>query len=103
MAIRFDIQLNNNDLVINTTDGGDVMLVESDDQHVIDTINACAGWWKENPADGVAIMTYLKGTNITQKLTKNIKLQLQSDGYNCNPIVTINSDKSINVNPNVTL
>ena len=61
MASRIDILLNNNDIVISNND---IFLTESDSQHIIDTINAFAGWWKENYTDGVGILQYLKGKGI---------------------------------------
>jgi hypothetical protein len=103
MDKRFDIGLNNNDMIIDPQNGGDFTLVESDEQHIIDTINALPNWWKENPSDGVGILTYIKSTNKQQLLAKNIKLQLQSDGYNSQPIVSYNSDKKLNVDPNVSI
>jgi hypothetical protein len=103
MANRFDIQLNNNDMIIDEANGGDFLLTESDDQHIIDTINMCPGWSKENPSDGVAILTYIKSRNKQQLLSKNIKLQLQSDNYNSQPNVSYNSDGSLNVDPNVSV
>ena len=100
MVQRFDIQLNNNDIVINDND---IVLVVSDDQHVVDTINACPGWWKENFSDGVAILTYLKGKNIQQDLARSMKLQLLSDGYNSSPIINFDANGNLTIDPNVSL
>ena len=97
--VRFDLMLENNDIVIQNND---FVLAESDEQHVIDTINACPGWWKQFYSDGISIISYLKARNIEQLLSKNIKLQLKSDGYTCSPIVGY-VNNTLSVNPNVTV
>jgi hypothetical protein len=115
MANRQDIQLLNNDLIIQNLDGVygnthaqnisynmDLVYDNSDGQHIIDTINAFAGWWKENFTDGVGLQRYLKSNN-TQELTRKITLCLQADGYNASPIVALNSNGQLTINPNVNL
>ena len=96
---RIDLQLDNNDIVISNND---LQLVESDSQHIVDTLNACPGWWKENYTDGVEILKYLKAKNF-QELEKNIKLQLQSDGYNANPSVSFDTNGNLIIDANVTI
>lgn len=44
MAANQDIALMHNDLLIRN---GDFVIGESDEQHIMDTINAFPGWWKE--------------------------------------------------------
>jgi hypothetical protein len=100
MANRFDIQLNDNDIVISNSD---LILVESDDQHIVDTINAAPGWWKENPTDGVAIMQYLKGRDIQQELERSMKIQLQSDGYKSQPVMSFDTNGKLIIATNVTI
>jgi hypothetical protein len=100
MANRFDIQLNDNDIVISNSD---LILVESDDQHIVDTINAAPGWWKENPSDGVSIMSYLKGRDIQQELERSMKIQLQSDGYKASPKVNYDNTGKLIIETNVTI
>jgi hypothetical protein len=96
---RIDIQLDNNDIVIDN----DLILVESDDQHIVDTINACPGWWKENFADGVGIIKYLKGRNVQQELARSMKLNLQSDGYDCQPQISYDNTETLIINTNVSI
>jgi hypothetical protein len=100
MAIRFDIALNNNDAIIVDND---LQLVESDTQHIVDTINANAGWWKENYTDGVGIINFLKGRGTQQLLSKKTKINLQSDGYNSRPIVERDNLGKLILDPNVTV
>jgi hypothetical protein len=98
MVNRIDLLLNNNDVVIVYND---LVLAESDDQHIADTINACPGWWKENYMDGVQIMKYLKGKN-AQELARTMKLNLQSDGYNARPILSFDKSGTLIIQTNVT-
>ena len=81
-----DLEILNGDLVIN----------ESDNQHIGDIIQSAPNWWKEYPQLGVNIQLYLSGSN-TDKLNRDLKLQLQSDGYDVNK-ATITQD-----NENFTL
>lgn len=99
MAVNYDLRLSDNDLVIKN---GDFVIGESDSQHIEDSINAYAGWWKEHPQDGVGIFSYLNSSGRVQELARKIKLELQSDGYNVErPIIDISQD-GIKVNPNAT-
>src|ERR1700744_3188772 len=98
MAAAYDIQLDDTgDLLFAN---GDLVTGLSDEQHIQDTINAFPGWWKEFPADGVGIISYLKSSGKQQQLARNVQLQLQADGYTVdNPSVNISTD-SIIINPN---
>lgn len=101
MANRYDIKLVDNDLFISRQ--GDFVIDISDEQHVQDTINAFPGWWKENPEQGVGIRAYLGASIDTQQLQKNIRLQLQADGYvSVNPIVKLQPDGTVEIDPKVT-
>lgn len=80
--------------------GEDFVLSASDTMHIQDTIIAHPGWWKEFPQDGVAISNYSKATGQEQVLAREIKLQLENDGYQVdNPIVTFEND-NLTINPN---
>lgn len=97
--MRYDIALNEGDLYIKNDD---FIFTESDTQHVIDTMNAFAGWWKENPLDGVGLMAYMKGNTNTQELNRKISIELQADGYKTSsPVVTLSPDGKLIINPNV--
>lgn len=96
MANRYDILIE----VLNN----DIQYVLSDEQHVIDTINAAPGWWKENPADGVNIRAYLNSDGQQQVLSRSISLQLQSDLYTVNnPVVEFLPNGQLNIIPNATI
>lgn len=99
MAINYDIALYNNDLLIQD---GDIVIAPSDEQHIIDTINAFPGWWKTNPQDGVGLFKYQNSAGKEQELAQEVKIQLQSDGYQVStPDVSIVGGK-LTVNPNAT-
>ena len=100
MANRYDIQVKDNAIIIANND---LVWGFSDDQHIEDTISAAPGSWKENFADGVGIMNYLKGRNVQQELTRSIKLNLKSDGYNSQPIVKYDPNGNLIISPNVTI
>ena len=96
---RTDLQLLENDLIISD---GDLIVGASDSQHVEDTINSVAGWWKENYMDGVNIRKYLKSKN-SGELSRSMILQLANDGYVANPIIKMNANGQLTINPNVTI
>lgn len=82
----------------------DIRWRPSDIQHVEDTINAEPGWWKENPADGVGIRSYLNSSGQEQILKRAISVQLRSDLYQVeNPSVKFSTDGKLVINPNATL
>jgi len=100
MENRIDIKLDDNDLLILNDD---LVLVDSDDQHVTDTINAAPGWWKETPTEGVGIMKYLKGKGNSQDISRAIQINLKSDGYDSRPDISFDTNGKLTINPNVKL
>jgi len=100
MATRQDISLINNDVYIYNND---LVWVDSDEQHIADTINACAGWWKESFTEGVGILTYLKGRNVVPQLTRSMKINLKADQYDAKPIIGYDSTGTLTVDANVTI
>jgi len=100
MAYRYDIDV---DLTY-IAQQNDLKWVQSDMQHIEDTIAASQGEWKENPSDGVAISNYLNSAGQQDKLARITMIQLQKDMYNCNnPIVTYAPDGTLTLNPNIEL
>jgi hypothetical protein len=100
MALSLDILLSDNDILIQD---GDFVIGYSDDQHIIDNIAAFNGWWKEYPSDGVGIFQYQNSSGTEQEIEKLIKLQLQSDGYQCDrPDVSFDANGKLIINPNAT-
>lgn len=100
MANRQDIAVLNNDLVFVD---GDFAISLSDQQHIQDTINAFPGWWKENPSDGVGVFQYMNASGAEQQLSRAIKVNLKSDGYNVNnPRVGYDPSGKLIIDPNVS-
>lgn len=100
MAVNIDIFLVGNDLYIDLI-VGDFDLSISDEQHIMDNITDFPGWWKESPSDGVGIFAYQNSSGQQQILSRTIKQQLQSDGYQCNnPIVKQQPGGLLEVTPN---
>jgi hypothetical protein len=75
---------------------GDFAITFSDEQHVMDTIAAFPGWWKENPADGVGLFRYLHSAGKQNELKRSIKINLLSDGYRSDAVSVV-SDTAGNV------
>ena len=95
-----DFALQGNDLFIKD---GDFAIAESDTQHIADTMNAFAGWWKEFPADGVGVFSYLGSSGQEQTLKRAIQIELKKDGYNVsNPEVNVSAAGQLSINPNAT-
>lgn len=97
-VLNKDFALFNGDLVFSN---GDISIGQSDVQHVMDTINAFPGWWKENPNDGVGINQFLNSIGAEQEISKNMALNLQSDGYQCSmPLISIDVNGLLSIDPN---
>jgi hypothetical protein len=91
----------NNDLLFSN---GDFVIIESDQQHIADTINSYVGWWKEFPIDGVGIGYYQNSAGGAQQLARKIKIELEKDGYKVdNPVIEFGTDGKLNIYPNATI
>lgn len=104
---NFDFKLvpdgNGNDDLYIDPDTGDFVIESSDEQHVQDTINAFPGWWKQFPADGVGARAYLGSSGQIQALSRNIKIQLQADGYTVNNPKISYAGGQLTINPDATI
>ncbi len=81
MAKRQDLrQDENGDIYINPNTG-DFELMESDNQHVADIMQAVSGDYKEFPLIGVNFYTFQNSTGQKQVLEGLIRTQLAADGY----------------------
>jgi hypothetical protein len=102
MALNYDLQLQDNDLYIDPL-AGDFVIVPSDEQHIADNLTAFAGWWKENPADGVGILQFANSSGQEQAIQRLIKYNLQQDGYQTDtPLITRAANGTLTINPNAT-
>jgi hypothetical protein len=93
MADNKDIALYKNEPL---TQNGDFYIAFSDEQHVMDTIAAFPGWWKQNPPDGVGLFAYLNSAGKEAALKRSIKINLLSDGYRADA-VTVSNDSAGNL------
>lgn len=98
MANNLDIAMYNNSPVF---EDGDFAVGISDVQHVMDTIAAFPGWWKENPTDGVGVFQYLNSAGQAQTLERSIKINLMSDGYRSDAVkATTDANGKLTIVPN---
>jgi hypothetical protein len=88
-----DYQLDENGdlLIVN----GDFVVGASDQQHVVDILQAFQGEYKEFSLLGVGFLSYLKSDNPNSAIN-SIKEHLQSDGYDVKN-VKINKDANGNI------
>ena len=101
MANRTDFALTDDQALI--FKNGDLVINESDQQHIADTLNANPGWWKEFPTDGVGIINYKNSAGGAQQLARKIKIELEKDGYVVdNPVIEFGADGQLNIYPNAT-
>ena len=101
MAARTDFETNSNAELI--FKNGDLSINFSDEQHIQDTINAIPGWWKEFPLDGVAVIKYINSPGGGQLLAREIKVELENDGYTVhNPVIQFSQEGKLTIIPNAT-
>ena len=100
MANRYDISLD----PVQITAQNDLPIIESDKDHIQDTIQANKGDYKENPADGVSIQSYLNSSGQETTISRDIILQLKADGYRSNnPNITFGNNGELQIEPNAIL
>lgn len=86
MAKRQDLrQDENGDIYINPNTG-DFEIVESDNQHVSDILQAVSGDYKEFPLVGINFFRFQNSTGQRQVLEGIIRTQLLADGYSVTKI-----------------
>ena len=76
---RKDFQLESNILVIKNND---LVIGDSDQQHISDLINSHVGWYREFPLVGASASDYINAPQSDiPKFESAIKEALKSDGY----------------------
>lgn len=101
MQINQDIQQEDNDLLI---EDGDFVIDESDMQHIEDIIINNVGTYKEFPLVGIGIDRYINASINPQALEREVKIQLQADGYEVkNPKVTLDPNGKLIIKPNAEI
>lgn len=77
--MRKDILVeDNNDLLI---ENGDFVVGDSDIQHIDHIITAQPGEYKETPQLGFGVINYLKSNATKTKFKRDLRVQLNFDGY----------------------
>lgn len=74
------------------TSGGDFGITESDTQHVDNIIDSWVGHWREFPTVGVGVKRKLAQSGNIQRISREIKIQLTTDGYNVKNIQIVNGE-----------
>jgi hypothetical protein len=76
-AVDFTLD-GNSDLLI---ESGDFVLSHSDGMHMEHIIYSNLGYWRNAPLVGVGIEYYLNASVGTADVKREIKIQLEADGY----------------------
>ena len=95
MAYVKDILLDDDfDLLI---EDGDLVIGESDEQHIALILSTYQGGWKFDPLVGVGVRQYLASSGNEELIKRNITVQLEADNYQVNKVAltkTSNNDFS---------
>ncbi len=83
MATAKDILFSDNDYLF---ENGDFVIGDSDTQHIQDIVFENAGAYKQFPLVGVGIYNFLNSSGAELILSREINLQLVTDGYKVNEI-----------------
>ncbi|MPM68722.1 hypothetical protein SDC9_115656 [bioreactor metagenome] len=73
---------------------GDFVIAESDEQHIAHLIQSAKGEWKEFPLCGAELTKQLKGP-LGGEFRREVRLQLEADGYKIEDLVISGSDINI--------
>jgi len=60
---------------------GDLVIGDSEADHIEDIIGSAPGEWKEFPLVGVNINQYIGSAGKESEISRQVKLQLTGDGY----------------------
>lgn len=76
---------------------GDFVIGQSDQQHVEDILDLQPGEIKEFPVVGFGAINYIKRTITADEFKRDLKIQLNMDGYT-NPVIdTSNGIENLNI------
>lgn len=82
---------------------GDILIGESDTQHVSDTLKSFPGWWKEFPSDGVGMPDTISGPVDVQEIRRRVQIQLASDRYDVEDVIVTYQSGKLIVSPKIRL
>lgn len=91
----------NTDFILNennepVVENGDFVIESSDGQHIQMILQLEKGELKQYPEIGVGMLKYIN-SNIDGRLRKEIKLQLEADGYDTSGLKIVGNQIEINV------
>ena len=92
--MRQDILHENGKLLF---ENGDFKIGESDQQHVGDIFIAQQGEYKDKPLAGFGAINYLKRNITPQQFKRELKIQLEYDGYEDAEINTDNGIENLDI------
>lgn len=93
--MRKDIIHNDGELIIKN---GDFLISESDTQHVEDIVISLAGDFKSTPMIGFGAIMQLKKNSSDSAFKRDLKIQLEYDGYK-NPEIDLSGGyKNLKIN-----
>jgi hypothetical protein len=76
---------------------GDFSIGESDQQHIKDILDAQQGEFKEFPLAGFGAINYIKKTITADEFKRDLKIQLNYDGYTNATIDTSKGIENLNI------
>lgn len=76
---------------------GDFAIGQSDQQHVMDILDLQPGELKEFPLAGFGAINYIKRTITEDEFKRDLKIQLNFDGYTNAKINTSNGIENLNI------
>jgi hypothetical protein len=76
---------------------GDFATGQSDQQHVLDILDLQPGELKEFPLAGFGAINYIKKTITADEFKRDLKIQLNYDGYTDAKIDTSNGIENLNI------
>jgi hypothetical protein len=76
---------------------GDFSIGESDQQHIMDILDAQQGEFKEFPLVGFGAINYIKKTITADEFKRDLKIQLNYDGYINATIDTSKGIENLNI------
>jgi len=76
---------------------GDFAIGQSDQQHVMDIFDLQPGELKEFPLAGFGAINYIKRTITEDEFKRDLKIQLNFDGYTNAKINTSNGIENLNI------
>ena len=82
---------------VTTASGSDFATGQSDQQHVMDILDLQPGELKEFPLAGFGAINYIKKTITADEFKRDLKLQLNYDGYNNATIDTSKGIENLNI------